>query len=111
MFIIKNIFVFLLSIVCLCLMLIVFNYLGFMKIINIVVSSVIFGTFITLYFKEIKLCMTLFALFFGAMLCISQTMEVVLMFLITLLVYFTITTMMPKLKNIQIKINQPIGMD
>jgi len=55
--------------------------------------------------------MTLFALFFGAMLCISQTMEVALMFLITLLVYFTITTMMPKLKNIQIKINQPIGMD
>ncbi|WP_151980323.1 hypothetical protein [Acinetobacter guerrae] len=111
MFIIKNIFVFLLSIVFLCLLIIFFNYLGFIKIINLIVSSVIFGAFITLYFKEIKLCLTLLSLFFGAMLCISQSMDVVLMFLVTLLVYFLTTTIMPKLKNIQIKTIQPIKMD
>ncbi|WP_227610903.1 MULTISPECIES: hypothetical protein [unclassified Acinetobacter] len=111
MFIIKNIFIFLLSIVFLCLLIIFLNYLGFIKILNLVVSAIIFGTFITLYFKELKLCLSLLSLFFGAMLCISQTMEVVLMFLVTLLVYFLITTMMPKLKNMQIKISQPIKME
>lgn len=112
MFITKNIFVFLLSMIALCLLIILFNFLAMNDTVNLVLSSIIFGTFITFYFKELKLCMILFSLFFFAMLLLSQSLDVILMFLSAVAAYFFITTTWPKLKNIQFKpISRLIRMD
>lgn len=111
MFITKNIFVFLLSIITLCLLIIFFNYIGISEILNLIISSIIFSTFISLYFKEIKLCLCLFGLFFSAMLCISLSLDVIFMFLISVTVYFVIHTVRPKIKNIEFKNFKSIRMD
>ncbi|PIL72161.1 hypothetical protein B4O95_12660 [Acinetobacter baumannii] len=47
MFIAKNIFVYLLSMLALCLLIILFNYLGMNQTLNLIISSALFGIFIT----------------------------------------------------------------
>ncbi|OOT92485.1 hypothetical protein BTG96_13160 [Acinetobacter baumannii] len=49
MFIAKNIFVYLLSMLALCLLIILFNYLGMNQTLNLIISSALFGIFITWY--------------------------------------------------------------
>ncbi|SSR75247.1 Uncharacterised protein [Acinetobacter baumannii] len=45
MFIAKNIFVYLLSMLALCLLIILFNYLGMNQTLNLIISSALFGIF------------------------------------------------------------------
>lgn len=76
MFIAKNIFVYLLSMLALCLLIIFFNYIGMNETINLLLSSALFGIFITWYFKGSGLCLALFSFFYWAMFVISQSLEV-----------------------------------
>ncbi|MCU4367020.1 hypothetical protein [Acinetobacter courvalinii] len=104
MFIAKNIFVFLLSMLALCLVIIFFNYLGFNETVNLILSSSLFGMFITWYFKGMELCLALFSFFYCAMLIISQSMEVILMFGTSISVYLFMSKLLPKLKNLNFKL-------
>lgn len=104
MFIAKNIFVFLLSILALCLFIIFFNYLGFNETVNLILSSTLFGMFITWYFKGTELCLALFSFFYCAMLIISQNLQVILMFMTSIAVYLLIAKVFPKLKTVNIKL-------
>lgn len=103
MFIAKNIFVFLLSILILCLLIIFFNYLGFNETVNLLLSSTLFGLFITWYFKGTELCLALFSFFYCAMLIISQSLEVILMFITSVSVYLLMTKVWPRLKSVNLK--------
>ncbi len=73
MFIAKNIFVYLLSMLALCLLIILFNYLGMNQTLNLIISSALFGIFITWYYKGSGLCIALFSFFYWAMFVISQS--------------------------------------
>ena len=92
MFILKNMLVFLLSLVSLCLVLIVFNHFGVNKIVNILITSLMFGGFITLYFKNLKHCLFLFAIFYGSLLLMIPSMEVVIMLTTSLFTFFLINS-------------------
>ncbi len=69
MFIAKNIFVYLLSMLALCLLIIFFNYIGINETINLLLSSALFGIFITWYFKGSGLCLALFSFFLLGYVC------------------------------------------
>ena len=103
MFIVKNIFVFLASIIALCLIVVILKNIGMNDILNISISSFVFGIFITLYFKEIKICIPVFFLFYTSLFFLSMSVEVILMLLISLLIFFIIKMMMPKLKKVNIQ--------
>ncbi len=47
----------------LCLMIIFFNYLGMNETTNLLISSALFGIFITWYYKGSGLCIALFSFF------------------------------------------------
>ncbi|MHC3124993.1 hypothetical protein [Acinetobacter sp. GN11] len=102
MFIAKNIFVYLLSMLALCLLIIFFNYLGMNETTNLLLSSALFGIFITRYFKGSGLCLALFSFFYWAMFVISQSLEVIWMLASSIIVYLVMTRMIPKLKTIHI---------
>ncbi|MBM7140501.1 MULTISPECIES: hypothetical protein [Acinetobacter] len=111
MFIAKNIFVYLLSMLALCLLIILFNYLGMNETTNLVLSSALFGIFITWYYKGSGLCLALFSFFYWAMFVISQSLEVIWMFSISVIVYLIMTKIIPKLKYIQIGITSNVRTD
>ena len=102
MFIAKNIFVYLLSMLALCLMIILFNYLGMNETLNLLISSALFGIFITWYYKGSGLCIALFSFFYWAMFVISQSLEVIWMLATSVIVYLVMTKLVLKLKNIHI---------
>lgn len=104
MFIAKNIFVYLLSMLALCLMIIFFNYLGMNEKTNLLISSALFGIFITWYYKGSGLCIALFSFFYWAMFVISQSLEVIWMLSVSLIVYLVMTKIVPKRKHIHIGI-------
>jgi len=104
MFIAKNIFVYLLSMLALCLLIILFNYLGMNQTLNLIISSALFGIFITWYYKGSGLCIALFSFFYWAMFVISQSLEVIWMLSISVIVYLVMTQIVPKLKHIHIGI-------
>jgi len=104
MFIAKSIFIYLLSMLALCLLIILFNYLGMNETFNLVLSSALFGIFITWYYKGSGLCLALFSFFYWAMFVISQSLEVIWMFSISIIVYLVMTQITPKLKDIHIGI-------
>lgn len=103
MLIVKNIFVFLASIIALCLIVVILKNIGINDILNISISSFLFGLFITLYFKEMNICVPAFLIFYGFLFFLSMSVEVVLMLLISLLTFFIIKMMMPKLKRVNIQ--------
>ena len=111
MFIAKNIFVYLLSMLALCLLIILFNYLGMNETTNLVLSSALFGIFITWYYKGSGICLALFSFFYWAMFVISQSLEVIWMFSISVIVYLVMTKIIPKLKYIQIGITSNVRTD
>lgn len=102
MFIAKNIFVYLLSMLALCLLIILFNYLGMNQTLNLIISSALFGIFITWYYKGSGLCIALFSFFYWAMFVISQSLEVIWMLASSVIVYLVMTKILPKLKTIHI---------
>ncbi|EXC36947.1 putative membrane protein, partial [Acinetobacter baumannii 99063] len=51
----------------LCLLIILFNYLGMNQTLNLIISSALFGIFITWYYKGSGLCIALFSFFYWAM--------------------------------------------
>ncbi|MDC5220950.1 hypothetical protein NRA24_02250 [Acinetobacter baumannii] len=104
MFIAKNIFVYLLSMLALCLLIILFNYPGMNQTLNLIISSALFGIFITWYYKGSGLCIALFSFFYWAMFVISQSLEVIWMLSISVIVYLVMTQIVPKLKHIHIGI-------
>lgn len=103
MFVLKNIFVFLVSIITLCLLIIFLNYIGVNNLNNIIISSAAFGIFTTLYFKDIKICLSLFSLLFLPLFFIAPNLEISLMFMVSLFSYFIINMTLPKLKDVQFK--------
>lgn len=102
MFIAKNIFVYLLSMLALCLLIILFNHLGMNETTNLFISSALFGIFITWYYKGSGLCLALFSFFYWAMFVISQSLEVIWMFSTSVIVYLVMTKIIPKFKTIHI---------
>ncbi|WP_130802609.1 hypothetical protein [Acinetobacter ihumii] len=112
MFSLKNIFVFLLSLVSLCLSLIVLNHFGINKIANILITSLIFGGFITLYFKDLKYCLFLFFIFYGSLLLMIPSMEVVIMLTTSLFTFFLINSgQYADFRNIEFGKSKTIEMD
>lgn len=103
MFTAKNIFVFLLSILSLCLLLIFFNFLGLNETLNLTISASIFGLFITWYFKGNEFCLILFAFFYASMLIISQSLDVIWMFMTSSAMYLLTIKVIPRLSNIDSK--------
>jgi hypothetical protein len=75
----------------LCLLIILFNYIGMNETINLLLSSALFGIFITWYFKGSGLCLALFGFFYWAMFIISQSLEVIWMLATTVIVYLVMT--------------------
>lgn len=108
MFIAKNIFVYLLSMLALCLLIIFFNYLGMNETTNLLLSSALFGIFITWYFKGSGLCLALFSFFYWAMFVISQSLEVISMLASSIIVYLVMTKIIPKLKTLHICDSQTV---
>ena len=70
---------------------------------NLLISSALFGIFITWYYKGSGLCIALFS-FYWAMFVISQSLEVIWMLSVSLIVYLVMTKIVPKLKHIHIGI-------
>ena len=67
-----------------------FNYLGMNQTLNLIISSALFGIFITWYYKGSGLCIALLA-FYWAMFVISQSLEVIWMLSISVIVYLVMT--------------------
>ncbi|EPW3807524.1 hypothetical protein ACWKNP_003124 [Acinetobacter baumannii] len=81
-----------------------FNYLGMNQTLNLIISSALFGIFITWYYKGSGLCIALFSFFYWAMFVISQSLEVIWMLSISVIVYLVMTQIVPELKHIHIGI-------
>ncbi len=69
---------------------------------NLLLSSAIFGIFITWYYKGSGLCLALFSFFYWAMFVISQSLDVIWMLASSVIVYLVMTKMIPKFKTIHI---------
>jgi len=98
MLVIKNTFVFLGSILAICLLIITFDKIGMNRHFNILFSAFLYGVFITTYFKTIGLSLICIFLFYGFLLLLTESFEVFEMFSISCLALCLIKMIMPKLK-------------
>ena len=99
MLILKNICIFIMSILLLCLFVIILNKVGIRPLINLSVCSLIYGFFAAYYFKSATLFIPLLIVFYGSLLSISLDLKVLLMFFLSLSIYFLMKISMPPLKK------------
>lgn len=97
--IIKNFFIFALSVIIISLVIIVFDKLGMNQNFNLFFSSLLYSVFITLYFKNFLVSLLCFSVFYTILFLLSHSLEVLLMLLTSLSTLILIETLMPKLKK------------
>lgn len=102
MLILKNLFIFVVSIFAISLLIIIFDRLGVNKYVNLFTAALIYGAFITIYFQKIFLSLSFFFGFYTLLFMISYSIDVLIMLFISCAVLFSIKFVMPKLKNAEI---------
>ncbi len=102
MLILKNFFIFIISVLIICLIIIIFDKLGIHKKFNVFFSAMLYGLIMTLYLKKVFLSLLFFFGFYSLLFIISYSIEVIGMLLISCSVLFLIKIVMPKLKNQEI---------
>ncbi|WP_335950896.1 hypothetical protein [Acinetobacter beijerinckii] len=99
MLILKNIFVFIISVISISLLIVVFDKFGMNKNFNLLFSSMLYGFFITLYFKNTIYCLILLFTFYLLLFLLKKSIEVYMMLLSSILTFSAIKLVMPKLKS------------
>ncbi|NNP69821.1 hypothetical protein [Acinetobacter sp. Ac_5812] len=97
--IIKNFFIFALSVIVISLIIIIFDKIGMNKNFNLFFSSFLYSVFIVLYFKNIITTFLCFFAFYSMLFLLSSSLEVVLMLITSLSTLVLIEVLMPKLKK------------
>lgn len=99
MFLLKNIFVIITSSIMIALLIVIFNQLGMNKNFNLLFSGLLYGVFVTIYFKTYILSLSCFGVFYGSLFLLTSSYEVIEMLAISCIVLFVIKMVMPQLKN------------
>ena len=97
--ILKNIFIFIVSVLSISLLIIIFDQLGMNKKFNLFLSALLYGLFITIYLQKVFLSLSFFLGFYSLLFMISYSFEVIIMLFISCSVLFLIKMIMPKLKD------------
>lgn len=100
--ILKNIVIFIVSVLSISLLIIIFDQLGMNKKFNLFLSALLYGILITIYLKKIFLSLSFFLGFYSLLFMISYSVEVIVMLFISCSVLFMIKMIMPKLKDTRI---------
>ncbi|UUM26391.1 hypothetical protein NQU59_11865 [Acinetobacter colistiniresistens] len=96
---IKNLFMFSISVVVISLVIILFDKFGMNKNFNLFFSAFLYSTFITMYFKKLLVSLLCFFAFYSMLFLLSNSLEVFLMFLTSISTLILIKTLTLKLKN------------
>ncbi|WP_343619691.1 hypothetical protein [Acinetobacter proteolyticus] len=99
--IIKNFFIFSLSVIIISLAIILFDKMGMNKNFNLFFSSLLYSVFITLYFKNFLVSLLCFSVFYSLLFILSHSLEVFMMLLTSLSTLTLIEILMPKLRKNQ----------
>lgn len=102
MLILKNIIIFIVSVLIISLVIIIFDKLGMHKKFNVFFSAMLYGLFVTIYLKKIFLSLSFFFGFYSLLFMLSYSFEVIGMLLISCGVLFVIKIVMPKLKDSEV---------
>ncbi len=97
--IIKNFFIFSLSVIIISLAIILFDKMGMNKNFNLFFSSFLYSVFITLYFKNFLVSLLCFSVFYSLLFILSHSQEVFMMLLTSLSTLTLIEILMPKLRK------------
>ncbi|MFW1836961.1 hypothetical protein ACG9XS_00005 [Acinetobacter gyllenbergii] len=97
--IIKNCFIFALSVITISLAIILFNKMGMNKNFNLFFSAFLYSVFITLYFKNFLASLLCFSIFYTLLFTLSHSLEVFMMLLTSLSTFTLIEILMPKLRK------------
>ncbi|OEY95107.1 hypothetical protein BJD20_17105 [Acinetobacter proteolyticus] len=97
--IIKNFFIFSLSVIIISLAIILFDKMGMNKNFNLFFSSFLYSVFITLYFKNFLVSLLCFSVFYSLLFILSHSLEVFMMLLTSLSTLTLIEILMPKLRK------------
>ncbi len=97
--IIKNFFIFAVSVIVISVLIILFDKIGMNKNFNLLFSSVLYSVFITLYFKHIAISLVCVFAYYSLLFLLTDSLEVFWMLLTSLLTCILIEFVMPKLKK------------
>lgn len=97
--ILKNIVIFIVSVLSISLLIIIFDQLGMNKKLNLFLSALLYGVFITIYLQKVFLSLSYFLGFYSLLFMISYSVEVIVMLFISCTVLMIIKMIMPKLKD------------
>ncbi|WP_433848121.1 hypothetical protein [Acinetobacter proteolyticus] len=97
--IIKNFFIFSLSVIIISLAIILFDKMGMNKNFNLFFSTLLYSVFITLYFKNFLVSLLCFSVFYSLLFILSHSLEVFMMLLTSLSTLTLIEILMPKLRK------------
>jgi hypothetical protein len=97
--ILKNIVIFIVSVLSISLLIIIFDQLGMNKKLNLFLSALLYGVFITIYLQKVFLSLSYFLGFYSLLFMISYSVEVIVMLFISCSVLLIIKMIMPKLKD------------
>lgn len=100
--ILKNIFIFIVSVLSISLLIIIFDQLGMNKKFNLFLSALLYGVLITIYLQKVFLSLSFFLGFYSLLFMISYSVEVIVMLFISCSVLFMIKMIMPKLKDTRV---------
>lgn len=115
MMLIKNIFVFIASIICISIITIILDKLGINKSFNLIFSAMLYGIFTTLYFQKKLYCLLCIFSFYLFLFILTKSFEVLLMLLVSFSTSYIIKQVMPQLKgklqNSNLKCNYSIKLN
>ena len=100
--ILKNIVIFIVSVLSISLLIIIFDQLGMNKKFNLFLSALLYGVLITIYLQKVFLSLSFFLGFYSLLFMISYSVEVIIMLFISCSVLFMIKMIMPKLKDTRV---------
>lgn len=100
--ILKNIVIFIVSVLSISLLIIIFDQLGMNKKLNLFLSALLYGVFITIYLQKVFLSLSYFLGFYSLLFMISYSVEVIVMLFISCSVLLIIKMIMPKLKDTRV---------
>lgn len=100
--ILKNIVIFIVSVLSISLLIIIFDQLGMNKKSNLFLSALLYGILITIYLQNVFLSLSFFLGFYSLLFMISYSVEVIVMLFISCSVLLIIKMIMPKLKDTRV---------
>ncbi|MFW2067982.1 hypothetical protein ACG9ZB_16045 [Acinetobacter johnsonii] len=99
MLFIKNTFVIISSIFVISILIVIFNNFGMNNNFNLIFSALLYGLFVTLYFKTYILSLVSIGAFYSSLFAFTNSFEVIGMLLLSFSVLIIVKMIMPKLKN------------